>query len=114
MNPFPGVPPGDRAQCTALFRRFLREVLVAARRYKLEHLSACLQMCLAAPTALLDIRQLVGPMQSALTMGLRYPRQSSCSDLLLFALATLLGGFVIGSAFQLPSPRLLSLVYEAS
>jgi DNA-binding SARP family transcriptional activator len=67
----------DRRLCMELFRKYLREVLVASKRYKLELLAACLRLCLSAPPALIEIAPLVQPMRNALKIGLRYP-ESTC------------------------------------
>jgi DNA-dependent protein kinase catalytic subunit len=67
----------DRRLCMELFRKYLREVLVASKRYKLELLAACLRLCLSAPPALIEIAPLIQPMRNALKIGLRYP-ESTC------------------------------------
>ncbi|KAL2645174.1 hypothetical protein R1flu_012761 [Riccia fluitans] len=69
----PTVSTEHQTLCQQLFRRYLQEVLVASRRYKLELLASCLRFCLSAPTALIDIGSLVAPMQNAFKIGLRYP-----------------------------------------
>eukprot|EP00897_Mesotaenium_endlicherianum_P010382 jgi/Mesen1/9372/ME000610S08690 len=63
----------ERRLCGGLLRKYLREVLERSRRYKQELLTACLRLCLAAPTSLLDVGARVGPTRHALQLGLRYP-----------------------------------------
>ncbi|KAK9829312.1 hypothetical protein WJX72_005143 [[Myrmecia] bisecta] len=58
--------------CRQLYREFALEVLVAARRYTDELLSACLALLLSAPPTVLAAKELVAPLQAALTLGLQY------------------------------------------
>lgn len=66
----------DRRLCMELFHKYLREVLIASKRYKLELLAACLRLCLSAPPALIEIAPLIQPMRNALKIGLRYPEST--------------------------------------
>ncbi|KAG0609962.1 hypothetical protein M758_7G027900 [Ceratodon purpureus] len=63
---------GDRQLCIELFSKYLQEVLVASRRYKLELLAACLRLCLSAPPVLVGIASIVPPLKNALKIGIRY------------------------------------------
>jgi len=62
----------DRRLCKQLFSKYLQEVLVASRRYKLELLAACLRLCLSAPPVLVGIAAIVPSLKNALKIGLRY------------------------------------------
>lgn len=68
-----GVLEEDRRLCKELFRKYLQEVLVASRRYKLELLAACLRLCLSAPPLLVGIASIIPSLRNALKIGLRYP-----------------------------------------
>eukprot|EP01018_Ginkgo_biloba_P019267 Gb_14396 [translate_table: standard] len=76
----------DQGLCKDLFHKYLQEVLVASRRYKLELLAACLHLCLSAPPPLIDIGSLVGPVTNALKIGLRYPQLFFCNTYFLVGL----------------------------
>ncbi|XP_057814078.1 uncharacterized protein LOC131027990 isoform X1 [Cryptomeria japonica] len=72
----------DRDLCKNLFRKYLQEVLVASRRYKLELFASCLRLCLSAPPPVMDIEFLVAPTISALKIGLRYPCLFVCNSVI--------------------------------
>ncbi|KAI5080747.1 hypothetical protein GOP47_0003930 [Adiantum capillus-veneris] len=59
--------------CKDLLRRYLQEVIISSKRYKLELLASCLRLCLSAPPLLMGVNLLIDPIKVALTMGLRYP-----------------------------------------
>lgn len=71
------VPEGECILCQDLFQRYIQEVLISSRRYKLELLASCLRLCLSSSPSLISLPQLVEPLKVALKMGLRYPYKFS-------------------------------------
>jgi DNA-dependent protein kinase catalytic subunit len=62
----------DHDLCKDLFYKYLQEVLISSRCYKLDLLVSCLRLCLLAPSPIINIASLVGPMICALKIGLRH------------------------------------------
>jgi hypothetical protein len=62
----------DQDFCKDLFHKYLQEVITYSKHYKLKLLVSCLRLCLLAPPPIINIESLVGPMISALKIGLRH------------------------------------------
>ncbi|KAF9970692.1 hypothetical protein BGZ73_006560 [Actinomortierella ambigua] len=55
-----------------LFKKYIEEVLARLEQYKDDLLASCLQLVLSSPPQLVSQRDIVGPLQMALRLGLSY------------------------------------------
>lgn len=67
-----GVVKTDVYAVYAAFREYLREVRHRLQQYKDELLASSLKLVLAYPLAFFDVQELIGPLQTALSLGLSY------------------------------------------
>ncbi|KAF9159945.1 hypothetical protein DFQ26_006027, partial [Actinomortierella ambigua] len=62
----------DVRLAATLFKKYIEEVLARLEQYKDDLLASCLQLVLSSPPQLVSQRDIVGPIQMALRLGLSY------------------------------------------